>query len=209
MTVVKICGIRTLDEALAAVEAGADYLGFNFYPKSPRYIAPTLCASISLALDSTCPQVRRVGVFVNAPLKQIQDTMQTCRLDLAQLHGDEDPELFRQLAPAAYKAFRGVPDELAGFQRDLAPAALIDASVADRYGGTGALADWTSAAHLASRVPLFLAGGLTPENVAAAVRQVRPWGVDVASGVEARPGKKDTARMHQFVTAVCSAERES
>ncbi len=209
MTIVKICGIKSLEDAYAAVEAGADYLGFNFHPKSPRYIDPAACAAITSELEAACPQVRRMGVFVNAPVQQVRHILQSCRLDLAQLHGNESPEIFAQLAPAAFKAFRGVPERLTGYERDVAPAALVDAALKDTYGGSGQTTDWEAAARLARRVPLMLAGGLTPENVAEAVRQVRPWGVDVASGVESAPGRKDPERMRAFIHAVREAEGQS
>jgi phosphoribosylanthranilate isomerase len=128
--------------------------------------------------------------------------METAALSLAQLHGDETPEMIRSLDGKAFKAFRGVPEVLNGFAREAAPALLLDASVKGSFGGTGITADWKSAAELAKHLPLLLAGGLTPENVADAVRQVRPWGVDVASGVESTPGVKDVSKMKAFVQAV-------
>jgi len=202
MTIVKICGIKTFPDALAAIEAGADYLGFNFYPKSVRFIEKTVCAEITSVLKREHPQIKLVGVFVNSPVDEIKDILQTCHLDLAQLHGDETPEIFAQLTPHAFRAFRGIPESNAGYERDEAPILLIDAAVKGVYGGSGVTADWTSAAELAKKYPLLLAGGLTPENVADAVRQVRPWGVDVASGVESAPGEKDAGKMVQFVKEV-------
>jgi len=202
MTIVKICGIKTLPDALAAIEAGADYLGFNFYPKSVRFIEKSACAEITSVLKREHPQVKLVGVFVNSSVDEIKDILQTCSLDLAQLHGDETPEIFAQLAPHAFRAFRGIPESNAGYERDEAPFMLIDAAVKGVYGGSGVTADWTAAAELAKKYPLLLAGGLTPENVADAVRQVRPWGVDVASGVESAPGEKDAEKMSAFVRAI-------
>jgi phosphoribosylanthranilate isomerase len=202
MTIIKICGIKTLPDALAAIEAGADYLGFNFYPKSIRFIDKSVCAEITSVLKRENPQIKLVGVFVNSSVKEIKDILQTCQLDLAQLHGDETPETFAQLAPHAFRAFRGIPESNAGYKRNEAPAMLIDAAVKGVYGGSGVTADWTAAAELAKKYPLLLAGGLTPENVADAVRQVRPWGVDVASGVESAPGEKDAGKMIQFVKEV-------
>ena len=206
MTIIKICGIKTLPDALAAIEAGANYLGFNFYPKSVRFIEKSACAEITSVLKREHPQIKLVGVFVNSPVDEIKDTLQNCHLDLAQLHGDETPEIFAQLAPHAFRAFRGIPESNAGYERDEAPAMLIDAAVKGVYGGSGVTADWTAATELAKKYPLLLAGGLTPENVADAVRQVRPWGVDVASGVEATPGEKDAGKMSAFVKAVRVAE---
>jgi len=202
MTIVKICGIKTLKDAHAAIDAGADYLGFNFYPKSVRFIETPACAEITSALKREHPQIKLVGVFVNSSVEEIKDTLQSCSLDLAQLHGDETPEIFSQLAPHAFRAFRGIPESNAGYERGEAPFMLIDAAVKGVYGGSGVTADWTAAAKLAQQYPLLLAGGLTPENVADAVRQVSPWGVDVASGVESAPGEKDAAKMSAFVKAV-------
>lgn len=228
MTKIKICGIKTLPDALAAVEAGADYLGFNFYPKSIRFIEVQECAKITAVLKKEHPHVGLVGIFVNAPIAEIKDILQTCSLDFAQLHGDESPEILAQLAPHAFKAFRGVPAKVEAYARNEAPACLIDAAVKGAYGGTGVTADWSAAAELAKRYPLLLAGGLNPDNVASAVRQVRPWGVDVASGVEvplqsrgiappqsggkvppqlggeASPGSKDAGKIKAFVQAVRS-----
>ena len=205
MTIVKICGIKTRPDALAAIEAGADYLGFNFYPKSVRFIEKSACAEITSVLKREHPQIKLVGVFVNSPVEEIKDILQTCHLDLAHLHGDETPEIFAQLAPHAFRAFRGIPESNAGYERDEAPTMLIDAAVKGVYGGSGVTADWTAAAELAKKYPLLLAGGLTPENVADAVRQVRPWGVDVASGVESAPGEKDAGKMVQFVKEIRKA----
>jgi len=202
MTIVKICGIKTQKDAQAAINAGADYLGFNFYPKSVRFIEKSVCAEITSVLKREHPQVNLVGVFVNSPVDEIKDILQTCHLDLAQLHGDETPETFAQLAPHAFRAFRGIPESNAGYERSEAPAMLIDAAVKGVYGGSGVTADWSAAAKLAQQYPLLLAGGLTPENVADAVRQVQPWGVDVASGVESAPGEKDARKMSEFVKAV-------
>lgn len=201
MTKIKICGIKTVDDALAAMDAGADMLGFNFYPKSPRYIGVGQCRDV-MSVMRKYGQITYVGVFVNASVAEIRATMETAALTLAQLHGDETSEMMRSLDGRAFKAFRGVPDRLNGFAREEAPALLVDASVKGAYGGTGMTADWKSTAELAKHLPLLLAGGLTPENVAHAVRQVRPWGVDVASGVESSPGVKDAAKMKAFVQAV-------
>lgn len=206
MTKIKICGIKTLKDALAAIEAGADYLGFNFYPKSVRFIEKTACAEITSVLKREHPQVKLVGVFVNSPVDEIKNILQSCHLDLAQLHGDETPETFAQLAPHAFRAFRGIPESNAGYERNEAPFMLIDAAVKGVYGGSGVTADWTAAAKLAQQYPLLLAGGLTPENIVDAVRQVQPWGVDVASGVESAPGEKDAGKMTQFVKEVKRVE---
>ena len=209
MTVTKICGIKTLKDALAAIDSGADYLGFNFYPKSVRFIEKSACAEITSVLKREHPQIKLVGVFVNSSVEEIKDILQACQLDLAQLHGDETPETFAQLAPHAFRAFRGIPESNSGYERDEAPAMLIDAAVKGVYGGSGVTADWAAAAELSKQYPLLLAGGLTPENVADAVRQVQPWGVDVASGVESAPGEKDAEKMSVFVKAVREVENQS
>jgi len=188
-------------DALAAMEAGADLIGFNFYPKSPRYIDVGRCRDI-MSTMRRYRHITYVGVFVNASVEEIRVTMETCGLGLAQLHGDESYEMLNVLDGRAFKAFRGIPVDMNGFARQDAPALLLDASVKGAYGGTGVTADWNGAAELAKKYQLLLAGGLTPENVADAVRQVRPWGVDVASGVESAPGEKDARKMKAFVQIV-------
>jgi len=217
MTKIKICGIKTLPDAIAAIDADADYLGFNFYPKSVRFIEINACAEITSVLKQEYPNIKLVGVFVNLPVAEIKLILETCTLDLAQLHGDETPEMLDMLNGKAFKAFRGVPQHVNGFAQEQAPALLVDAAVKGSYGGTGVTADWSAAAELAERYPLLLAGGLTPENVAEAVRQVKPWGVDVASGVEipplsggkSAPGEKDVVKMKAFVKAVRMESNDS
>ncbi len=218
MTKVKICGITNLADASAAVEAGADLLGFNFYPPSPRSISPEKCVEITSSITSKFPATCLIGVFVNMPVEQIKFIMDTCSLDYAQLHGDETPETLESLQGKAYKAFRGIPHSKILNQFTLkgignTPAFLIDASVQGLYGGSGVTADWQSAAQLARKYPgnpgtctgMLLAGGLNPENVAAAVEKVKPWGVDTASGVESAPGRKDAQKMKAFIEAVRAA----
>ena len=202
MTHIKFCGITSLEDARAAIDAGADYLGFNFYAPSPRSIAPEACAEITAVLKLEAPQIQLVGVFVNMPMDQVKTIMRECHLRMAQFHGDEAPGMLAALGGRAFKAFRGVPVNVDGYARGEAPALLIDSSVQGAYGGTGMTADWSAAANLAKRFPLFLAGGLTVENVGEAMRQVHPWGVDAASGVESAPGKKDTLKMKMFVAEV-------
>jgi phosphoribosylanthranilate isomerase len=201
MTKIKICGIKTVTDALAAMEAGADLIGFNFYPKSPRYISVGRCRDI-MSVMRRYGHIAYVGVFVNASTAIVRATTETCGLSFAQLHGDETVEMLNELDGRAFKAFRGIPQSINGFARHNAPALLVDASVKGSYGGTGVTADWNGAAELAKKYPLLLAGGLTPENVADAVRQVRPWGVDVASGVESGAGSKDASKMKAFAQAV-------
>jgi phosphoribosylanthranilate isomerase len=207
MTKIKICGIKTVRDALVAMEAGADLIGFNFYPKSPRYIDVGKCRDI-MAVMRKYGHILYVGVFVNAPAAEVRATMDTCGLNLAQLHGDETAETVQSFDGRAFKAFRGIPQSIIGFAREDPPALLVDASVKGAYGGTGVTADWNGAAELARHYPILLAGGLTPENVTAAVRRVRPWGVDVASGVESSAGVKDVAKMKAFVQAVKSLETQ-
>jgi len=201
MTKIKICGIKTVTDALAAMDAGADLIGFNFYPKSPRYIDVGKCRDI-MSVMRRYGHITYVGVFVNMSVEEIHATMETCGLSLAQLHGDETTDMLSELDGKAFKAFRGIPENINGFERQDAPAFLVDASVKGAYGGTGVTADWNGAAELAKKYPLLLAGGLTAENVAEAVRRVKPWGVDVASGVESAPGEKDASKMKAFVQAV-------
>ena len=201
MTKIKFCGIKTVSDALAAKDAGADLIGFNFYRKSPRYIDVGRCRDIMTVMRHY-GHIQYVGVFVNASAAEIFATMDTCGLSLAQLHGDESPEILEALCGKGFKAFRGIPENINGFERNGAPAFLVDALVKGVYGGSGVTADWSKAAALAKRYPLLLAGGLTPENVAEAVKQVQPWGVDVASGVESEPGKKDAVRMKALVEAI-------
>jgi phosphoribosylanthranilate isomerase len=209
MTKIKICGIKTLKDALAAINAGADYLGFNFYPKSVRFIEKSACAEITSVLKKEHPHIKLVGVFVNSPVDEVKDILTTCSLDLAQLHGDETPEIFSQLTPRVFRAFRGIPENITGYERNESPAFLVDAAVKGVYGGSGVTADWSAVAELAKRYPLLLAGGLTPENAAGAVSRVKPWGVDVASGVESGAGEKDAVKMSAFVNAVREVENQS
>lgn len=211
MTKIKICGIKTIPDALAAVNTGADLIGFNFYPKSPRYVDVGMCRNIMSVLRQI-GRVTCVGVFVNSSATEILATMDTLGLNLAQLHGDETPEMLKALNGKAFKAIRlsaeSVFESVHPFAEQSvdSPALLVDAAVKGVYGGSGVTADWKGAAELAKKYPLLLAGGLTPENVAEAVRQVKPWGVDVASGVESAPGVKDPGKMVEFVKNVRGAE---
>ncbi len=197
MTVlVKICGITRVEDALAAVRLGADWIGFNFWPRSRRYIAPAAAAAIVAALP---PAVLPVGVFVDPTADELAEAVRASGVRSAQLHGDEPPELCAASPVPVVKGIR-VRDahslaqlatyEVAGF--------LLD-SATPGYGGSGTPFDWALAAEAAAAVPLWLAGGLTPENVGEAVKRVRPRGVDVASGVESAPGVKDLAKMEAFI----------
>lgn len=213
---VKICGLTCLEDALVAVEAGADLLGFIFHPKSPRYIEPAAVTELlaQLRAQAQRPLPTTVGVFVNEPAEQIVAVLAQTGLDLAQLHGDEDPATVAALGGRAYKALRpAAPDAATALAERYAllpaadaPGLMIDAYSPTAFGGTGFRADWALARDLAACVPrLLLAGGLTPENVAAAVVAVAPWGVDVSTGVEAAPGRKDHAKVRAFVAAAHAA----
>ena len=209
MTQIKICGITNLDDALAAADFGAAYLGFNFYPPSPRSITVERCREITSVLSARDPQLKLVGVFVNLSVEKVRSTLDCCGLDLAQLHGDEPPEMLALLNGRAFKAFRGVENARVDqyCPAGSPPAGLLDAKVTGFFGGTGVTADWQAARSVAARYPIFLAGGLNPENVAQAIWLVRPWGVDTASGVEIIPGKKDPARLKTFIEQVHQADQ--
>lgn len=197
--IVKICGITTVDDALCAADAGADWIGLNFWPRSPRCVTHDAARAIGGAVGA---RVRKVGVFVNASRDAIDATVAAAGLDLVQLHGDEPPELVRAFGDRAIKAVR-----LRGATpiARYAPALLLLDGDAPGFGGGGVPLDWLMAADLAARHRLILAGGLTPDNVAEAIRTVRPVGVDVASGVESSPGVKDAARVRAFVAAARQA----
>jgi phosphoribosylanthranilate isomerase len=216
---VKICGITRFKDALVSIDAGADYLGFVFYSSSTRAIDVTSARQLVEALRQrpSCPLL--VGVFVNETAEEMLRIMEYCQLDLAQLSGEEVPYLVGDekspLYGRAYKALR--PQSLAEAEVEAEwyvapqepagqPSLLLDTYHPTLRGGTGATADWTLAAQLAQAYPgLMLAGGLNAANVAEAVRQVRPFAVDVASGVEASPGRKDHALVRAFIEQAKSA----
>ncbi len=203
---VKICGITNLADAQVAVAAGADALGFNFYEKSPRFIPTAAAAGISRALPRFA---LRTGVFVNPAEELVRRAIGECGLNLLQFHGDEPPDFCTLFGLMSMKAFRirdaGSLKELPKYQTD---AWLLDAYASDTFGGTGEKFNWDLAIE-AQRPgkPVFLAGGLTPENIAAAVQQVRPFGVDVSSGVESSPGQKDHARVRAFINLAKKSSR--
>ncbi len=245
MTRVKICGMTNLEDALVAVEAGADLLGFIFYEPSPRYVRPEVVREIvsrvrcqssviskQLSVSSNqSPGITNsgqgttdnslplfVGVFVNSPLETVVHLLDFCRLDVAQLHGEESPEFVHHFQDRAFKALRPQSTEEAEVLVEkylpyspapLLPCLLLDAYHPTLYGGTGHVADWSMAAGIARRYPILLAGSLTLENVAEAVQVVQPWGVDVSSGVEREKGKKDHKKVRVFVEAVKSVKREA
>jgi phosphoribosylanthranilate isomerase len=194
---VKICGITNLEDARHASVCGADALGFVFYPDSPRFIKPQLARQIIAELP---PLVTTVGLFVNETPAYIREVVALCGLNTVQLHGDEQPDQCSYPPCRVIKALR-LHDQLGDglFATYRVAALLLDAYVPERFGGTGHRCDWQRAAVVAAQYRVILAGGLNPQNVAEAVRQVRPYGVDVSSGVEARPGKKDPEKVAQFI----------
>lgn len=196
---VKICGLTNLADARAAWEAGADFLGFVLYARSPRAITP---ARLRRLADRLPPEVRRIGVFVNERPERVARLAADCGLYAAQLHGDEAAADYRGVGVPLWRAVR-----LRGRTPSPEPAQwpaacyVVEAYVPGQYGGTGVRANWSAAAALARRCTLLLAGGLTPDNVAAAIRKVRPAGVDVSGGVERTPGKKDWRKVEAFIRA--------
>jgi phosphoribosylanthranilate isomerase len=205
---VKICGLRTVEHALAAAAAGADMLGLNFVATSRRRVSVTEGAAIASAVRAAGYGTRVVGLFVNEEPATVAAVARAVGLDLVQLSGDEPPEDAELIPLPLIKAVRldGSPHEAAWIGRAGAGVTLLaDAHVPGSYGGTGERADWGRAAELARRAPLILAGGLTPENVAEAIAAVRPLGVDVSSGVE-RDGAKDSAKIEAFLGAARAAQ---
>jgi phosphoribosylanthranilate isomerase len=220
MTIVKICGITRLADAKAAVEAGADMLGLNFYKRSPRYIEPAdarqLCDALRVEYGGAVPVL--VGIFVNEGVGTISQITNAVGLHAAQLSGDESENVLKELRGMAYKAIQPMNETMAlddvtyyapTFpQKPILPSLLLDAYHPTLRGGTGDAASEAVAIAVRERVPRFLlAGGLTPENVADRVAAIQPWGVDVASGVEAEPGIKDAVKMADFITAAQSIDR--
>jgi phosphoribosylanthranilate isomerase len=202
MTLVKICGITNLDDGLAAVEAGADALGFNFYKPSPRYITPQDAREI---IEQLPESLLTVGVFVNEQSDAVRAIANEAGLRALQLHGDESAEYCRELAAFHVIKVFAVSDSFD--VQALAPynveAVMLDTKHNTLRGGTGRVFDWSVALRVAPMIPkLFLAGGLSPENVENAVKIVRPFAVDACSALEDRPGKKNRERMHVFVNAV-------
>lgn len=211
---VKICGITSVDDACMVVGAGADAIGLNFYPGSKRYCAADAAQKIVAAVP---PGVCKVGVFVNASGEEIRETARRLSLDLVQLHGDEAPELLRELRPlGVMRAFRVGADisvvseylRACHVLRCLPRMVLVDAAQSGQYGGTGITVDWRAVAagrrHF-RELPLVLAGGLNPSNVAEAICAVHPWAVDTASGVESAPGKKSESLVREFVASARDA----
>lgn len=205
---VKICGITNLEDALAAVDAGADALGFVFYESSPRHVSPEVAGDIIRQLP---PLVAKVGVFVNAVEHTMLITAAQIGLDTLQLHGDGPPTPWRSCSLKTIKAFRVRDADSLRVLPDYDTSAwLLDSFVPDKLGGSGATFNWDLAVE-AKKLgrPIVLAGGLTPENVADAVRKVQPYAVDVSSGVESAPGKKDTSKVRKFVAAAKAAAEQA
>src|SRR6185295_7176470 len=205
MVLVKVCGITNLDDALAAVDAGADALGFNFYRPSPRYLAPQIAQSIIDQLPEKFPNVLTVGVFVNGSLEAVREIADVAGVSALQLHGNESPEYCEALKGRyLIKAFSTsqdfVPEKVMDYE---VQAIMLDAANEDAFGGTGKLSNWSVARETRALVRrLFLAGGLSAENVADAINQVNPYAVDACSRLESAPGRKDQSRVRAFVAAV-------
>jgi len=192
---VKVCGITRLEDAAAAVEAGAGAIGFVFWPESPRFVDPYRARAIAAQLP---PFVTAVGLFVNQPLGYVNGVAALVRLGAAQLHGDETPEF---AAGVAAPVIRALPVD-AAIRWPAGATLLLDAHDPVKRGGTGRTIDWAAAAAVAARRRVLLAGGLTPDNVADAIARVRPFGIDVSSGVERAPGIKDHQRIRALFEAV-------
>ncbi|MFZ2149478.1 MAG: phosphoribosylanthranilate isomerase [Sedimentisphaerales bacterium] len=193
---VKICGITNYEDAAAAMDMGADILGFNFYPESPRYIMPEKAAGIINKLPGF---IDTAGVFVNASIESIDETKNLCYLDWVQLHGDEDPEFCRLLLSHNVKTLKAIrvkdQTDIKKAENFFTDAILLDAFDPQKYGGTGLTFDWNIIGHIGKRV--FLAGGINPDNAVQAVK-LGVYGIDVCSGIEAEPGKKDHQKMKKL-----------
>jgi len=198
---IKVCGITRVEDAAAAAELGAAAVGFVFWPRSPRRIPIETAREIGGILP---PFVARIGVFVDMPADDVVRIVDDARLDGVQLHGDEKTDQYRKLKARLIKAVTlgSDTDVMAAATLPAHVTVLVDATDRVRRGGTGRVADWTNAAALAAQRPIILAGGLTAANVGDAIRQVRPWAVDVSSGVESAPGVKSRERLEAFFAAV-------
>jgi phosphoribosylanthranilate isomerase len=208
MVLVKVCGITNLDDALAAADGGADALGFNFYSRSPRYIAPEAAQAIIDRLLPNYPRLLTVGVFVNESLDAIKKIAALTGVSALQLHGNETPEYCKALKTYyLIKVFSAgnkfAPQTVLDYD---VRAIMLDAFDKEAFGGTGKPSDWAVARETRELFPkLFLAGGLSPENVAAAINEVNPYAVDACSRLESAPGRKDHTRLRAFVAAVRAA----
>jgi phosphoribosylanthranilate isomerase len=210
MTCIKICGIRDKTHALAAVEAGADFIGLVFAP-SKRRVIPAKACEIASAAKKSSDTTKVVGVFVNASPSDVNKIADLCALDWVQLSGDESWEYCREVVKPVIKAIRISQQSSEELYADISAGgkllppqkfiALLDSQVEGKYGGTGESFDWNLAQQVAKRFPVIVAGGLNPRNVAQVIEAVAPWGVDVSSGVETG-GVKDTAKIRAFIEAV-------
>ncbi len=193
---VKICGLTNYRDAAAAVDLGADLLGFNFYPGSPRFVTLEQAAQIINKLPAF---IHVAGVFVNASLDQIKEAISECNLDWVQLHGDESPEFCESLLSINVRTMKAIrvkdQEDIERAESFFTDAVLLDAFDPEKYGGTGLTFDWNIIGHINKRI--FLAGGINPDNVAAAI-ELGVYGIDVCSGIEARPGKKDHRKMKKL-----------
>ena len=207
MTRIKICGITNIDDALMSIDAGADALGFNFVPDTPRYLKDTK-AAVKI-IEQLPPFITTVGLFVNADSELIQSIADECHLDMLQLHGDESPQFCQGFNRRVIKAVRIRDESSCSHLSDYRVSGyLLDTYVKGALGGTGVAFDWRLAVKAKQYGRIVLAGGLDPDNVASAVRQVRPYGVDVSSRVEASPGRKDPVKVRAFIQHVRKVDRE-
>ena len=203
---------------MMVIEAGVDIVGFNLYTQSPRYISPGDCMRLVVRLETALREemsrVTMMGVFVNSERDNMYAIFRDCHLDMIQLSGDEPPEVLELLGERSFKVLR--PTSFEEFtdavqrypRRTMAPAWMIDTFRPGEYGGTGQTADWDLVRQIAQTAPILLAGGLNAGNVAEAIRRINPWGVDVASGVEAAPGVKDPQKVRAFIQAARAAVKE-
>jgi phosphoribosylanthranilate isomerase len=198
--ILKICGITNGDDAAAAIQGGATAIGFNFYPLSPRYIAPERAAAIPSATG-----VRRVGVFVNESRAHVEEIARVAALDVAQLHGDEQPADYPAHLPVWKGARFDDAFDFAAYQDSPAEALVLDGPAGALFGGSGKTFDWCRVAAVRKR--LILAGGLDASNVAQAIAAAHPWGVDACSKLESAPGRKDHRKMNEFLAAAKAALR--
>ena len=197
MIYIKICGITEVDDALKIAEMGINALGFIFYPKSKRYILPDKTKEIIKHLP---PLINTVGVFVNEKKENVIDVLNRCPIDILQFHGDEKPEYCNQFNKKIIKAFRVNRDfSFDVFCKFPVSAFLLDSHVSGEYGGTGVVFDWDVAVKAKKYGKIILSGGLNPENLLSAVAKVNPYGVDISSGVEIKPGKKDISKVEEIV----------
>jgi phosphoribosylanthranilate isomerase len=215
MTYIKICGIKNEEDALGAVEAGADFIGLMFATSS-RQVTPAQAAKITAALKKNRAKVECVGIFVNERIPTVRKIVETCGLDRVQLSGDESWEYCAELARPFIKAIRLNSSQGAESARqqinkgkqiltDLKHMIMLDTAVTDRYGGTGRTFDWTLAKSIVEQYPVIIAGGLNPGNVGRAIKLLKPWGVDVSTGVETK-GAKDMKKIIRFIEAVREAD---